>query len=157
MPNSLVPTRNNKLIFGDIKYVFAINMIGNGIWLVVFMTNGSVGFGFAALDIIAMLATQVYIMMKSTRAKVNAIEVISLRVGFTIYSGWVTAATILNISFFLNSLGMKNPNAGFEETTWTCIMFYVALIVYVLASFMERNPLYGGVYIWVLFAIRNRQ
>jgi len=51
---------------------------------------------------------------------------------------------------------MKGLNAGFAESTWTCIIFYVALVVYVLASAMERNPLYGGVYIWVLFAIKNR-
>ena len=96
-------------------------------------------------------------MQKSTRAKVNAIEFISLRMGFTIYTGWVTAATILNTTFFLKSVGMKGASAGFDETTWVCIVFYVALVVYILASFMERNPLYGAVYIWVLFAIRNRQ
>jgi len=57
LPNKWVPSRNNELIFGQIKYIFAVNMIGNAIWLVVFMTNTSVGFAFALLDIIAMLAT----------------------------------------------------------------------------------------------------
>ena len=131
-------------------------MIGNAIWLVVFMTNTSVGFAFALIDIILMLGTQVFIMQKATRNKINVIEFISLRCGFTIYTGWVTAATILNTTFFLKSAGMKDPSAGFGETTWTCIMFYIALVVYIIASFMERNPLYGGIYIWVLFAIRNR-
>jgi len=61
-PNSWVPTRNNELIFGQIKYIFAVNMIGNSLWLIFFMTNTSVGFAFALLDIILMLGTQVYIM-----------------------------------------------------------------------------------------------
>jgi len=96
-------------------------------------------------------------MQKSTRAKVNVVEFISLRMGFTIYTGWVTAATILNTTFFLKSVGMKEGSSGFPETTWVCIIFYVALVIYILASLMERNPLYGAIYIWVLFAIKNRQ
>jgi benzodiazapine receptor len=96
-------------------------------------------------------------MQKTTRAKLNVVEFISLRMGFSIYTGWVTAATILNATFFLKSVGVKGASAGFSESTWTCIILYVALIVYVLASFMERNPLYGAVYIWVVVAIRNRQ
>jgi hypothetical protein len=87
----------------------------------------------------------------------NVVEFISLRCGVTIYTGWVTAATILNTSFFLKSIGMKDPSAGLGETTWVVVILYVALVVYVLASFMERNPLYGGIYIWALFAIRNGQ
>ncbi len=64
-------------------------------------------------------------------------EFIGLRMGFSIYTGWVTAATILNVSFLLKSLGLKGANAGLSESTWTCVILYVALIVYVLASFME--------------------
>jgi len=157
LPNKWVPDRNNELIFGQIKYIFAINMTLNGIWLLVFMTNTAVGFGFAFLIIASMTATQTFIMLKSTRAKCNIAEIIALRCGFTVYTGWVTAATIVNASNFLKLLGMKNPNAGFDESTWTVIMLYVALIVYVLASFMERNPLFGAVYIWVVFAIRTNQ
>jgi len=36
-------------------------------------------------------------------------------------------------------------------------MFYVALVVYVVASLYERNPLFGAVYIWVLLAVRELQ
>ena len=96
-------------------------------------------------------------MRKSCEYKVNIVEFIALRIGFSLYTGWVTAATILNVSFFLNSVGMKNPNAGFDETTWVVIIFYIALVIYILASFVERNPLYGAVYIWVLFAIKYNQ
>jgi len=44
--------------------------------------------------------------------------------------------------------------SGDSQTTWTVIILYVALVIYVLASFMERNPGFGAVYIWVLFAIK---
>ena len=104
-----------------------------------------------------MLVTQLYIMQKAVRAKINTMEFISLRCGFTIYTGWLTAATILNAAIFLKSVGMVDPSAGLSETTWVCVILYIALIIYIVTSFMERNPLFGAIYIWVLFAIRYRQ
>ena len=29
------------------------------------------------------------------------------------------------------------------------------MAIYNVATYVERNPLYGGIYIWVIFAIRN--
>ena len=155
LPDKWAQTRNNDLIVNKIGWIFPINLIGNALWLVVFGQNGAVAFGFALVIIIGMLVTQVLIMRQTTRSKVNAFEFITLRCGFTIYTGWVTAATILNTTFFLKSIGMKDDKAGFAEDTWCVIILWVALCVYVLASFMERNPLYAAVYIWVLVAIRK--
>jgi len=96
-------------------------------------------------------------MMKSTRSKVNVVEFISLRIGFTLYTGWVTAATILNVSFFLKSVGMKEGSAGFSESVWTCVILWVAFVIYCTATIVERNPLFGCVYFWVVSAIRDKQ
>ena len=126
----------------------------NGLWLVIFLQNSGVSMAFGTLDILAMVATQMYMLMKITRAKCNMLEIFTLRIGFSLYTGWVTAASIINVTFFLKAVGMKNQNAGFSETTWCVIVLYVALVIYVLASLMERNPLYGAVYIWVLFAVK---
>jgi len=153
----MVPSRNNQLIFKDINYFFAVSMILNGMWLLIFMANTKVAFVFAALDMAALMATNIYVMQKATNAKVNTIEFITLRVGFSVYAAWVTAAMILNIASNLRVNGMKDPSAGFAETTWVVIILYVALVIYLGASFIERNPLFGAVYIWVLIAIRTRQ
>ena len=155
LPDKWVESRNNDLIVNKIGWIFPINLMGNALWLVVFGQNAAWAFGISLVVIIGMLGTQVYIMRQSTRSKVNTFEFITLRCGFTIYTGWVTAATILNVTFFLKSLGMKDDKAGFSEDTWCVIILWVALCVYVLASFMERNPLYAAVYIWVLVAIRK--
>ena len=119
------------------------------------MLNSTVGFTLGTLIIAGMTITQFYIMQKTMRTKVNMVEMISLRVAFSIYTGWVMAATIINIAFFLKAVGMKDPNAGWNEDVWAVIIIYVALAIYILSSFMERNPVFGAVYIWVNFAIRK--
>jgi len=65
--------------------------------------------------------------------------------------GWVTVATILNVAFVLKSWGVK----GDYEVSVSVIMLWVALAVYIIFTLYERNPLFGLVYIWVLFAIRD--
>lgn len=59
----MVPSRNDKLIFEDVGYIFFINMLTNAVWLIVFGTNGSVGFTLGLIDIIIMLVT-CFMMMR---------------------------------------------------------------------------------------------
>ena len=94
LPGDMVPSRNDSLIFGDLGYLFGANFILNGLWIMLYLTNTTVGFGLALLDMIALLITCVIIMVKSTNAKVNLFEGITLRGGFSVYAGWVSAAMI---------------------------------------------------------------
>jgi len=155
LPDSMVPDRNNELIFEDIGYVFLINMLLNGIWLVIFQTNSVIGFTVGALVIAGILSTDLFMMMKSTRTPVNVYEWISMRGGFSIYSGWVSAATILNISYMLKSWGLVDGNIfwGLDEESLGVAVLYVAWLIYNVAAYSERNPLYGSVLIYVIYAI----
>lgn len=114
LPQVWTPNRNNELIFGWIGWVFPINMIINGLWLIIFQTYSGVGMVLGLIDIVMMLATNTYIMMVSTRFDTNWTEWIGLRGGFSIYSGWVTAATILNATFMLKFFGVEDPIFGWE-------------------------------------------
>lgn len=62
----MVPTRNDTFIFEEIGYQFAANMVINGLWLCLFMTNTTLGFTAGLLDIIVMLTSNVWIMIKAT-------------------------------------------------------------------------------------------
>ena len=97
-------------------------------------------------------------------------EVFLVRFTFSIYSGWITAATILNTVFMLKSWGMSDypivdendDLVGWgwadvmmfmDEEVWTCVILWIAEIIYELASWSERNPVFGGVWTWALSAI----
>lgn len=151
LPSSWVPSRNDKLIFEDIGYIFFANMLLNGLWLVLFQTNTKIGFVLAMIDISALLYTNFLMMMSSTRAKVNACEFISMRIGFAVYCGWVNSATILNIIYLSISFDIKCAN----EEQIGVFTLWVAFIVYNAVTFLERNPIYGAIYIWTTYAIKR--
>ena len=92
----------------------------------------------------------------STHDSVNVYEWIGLRGGFSIYAGWVTAATILNAVYLLKASGMADPNIPyFDEEQITVAVCWVAFVIYNLRAYWDRNPLYGSVLMWVILAIRN--
>jgi hypothetical protein len=153
LPQEWVPARNNELIFDQIGYVFAANCILNASWLMIFQTGTMTGFIVSLIDMLALLVTCLFIMTRCTRYNVNTMEAISMRIGFSLYAGWVTSATLLNVSYVLASLGVREPK--YNEEKWTVVILWIAFAIYNVASFSERNPLYGAVYIWTILAIRN--
>ena len=156
LPDAWVPDRNNTLIYSDIGYRFLINMVLNSLWLVFFQFDNAWGFAFALIDIFFMLASDWDILLLSQKSNVNIMEWFTIRGGFSLYSGWITAAAILNAAFMLKSMGLAYPNIEYVyEGYLTVGVLWVGLIIYNLASYIERNPIYGSVLIWVLLAIRD--
>lgn len=91
--------KNDDLIYNQINNVWIINMTLHAFWNVIFLTNSGPGYYISLVNIIAMLGTSYYMMHVSMRSTVNWIEFITMRLGFSIYSAWLTAATILNITY----------------------------------------------------------
>jgi len=74
----------------------------------------------------------------------------------SIYGGWLTTATILNVCFLLKSIGVDTGNTNVpNEIFWSKAILSVAFLIYNSYSSIERNPLYGAVFIWVLTAIQS--
>jgi len=156
LPADQVSGRNDDVSVNQIGWYFSINLVLNGLWLCIFVQDSSAAFFLSLLVIIGMLVSQIYIMQISLRNKLNNWEFVGLRLGFSIYTGWVTAATILNICFFLKSIGFRDPSAWLSENDWCPVILWVALAIYWLCTYNERNPVYGVVFLWVVSAIRAR-
>ena len=85
---------------------------------------------------------------------INMTEMISLRGLMSIYAGWLSAASILGMGVFLQSLGMTDEN-GYNETAWSVAMLWVALAIYAANTYVNSDPLFGAVFIWVGLGIRD--
>ncbi|WP_179008576.1 tryptophan-rich sensory protein [Winogradskyella forsetii] len=70
---------------------------------------------------------------------------------FVIYSGWVTVASIVNISSYLVKLGWDG--FGLSETTWTIVMIVVALIINQYVLWKRNMREFASVGAWALIGI----
>ncbi len=71
----------------------------------------------------------------------------------SLYSGWITVATIANISAYLAKI---NWAQGMNETNWTIVMIFVAACVNLFVLFQRNMQVFAGVGVWALLAISVR-
>lgn len=150
--------------------IFALNQIALGAWMPVYLTDTIWGFGVSLAIMLFILATNLAMMTISMRNKVWWPEMLTVRMPFTLYSGWITAATILSVSTFLKSMGMygtseyeiplndiAEPWLDFmmfmPEEAYGCITLWVAFAIYEIAAWSERNPVFGSVFTWASIAV----
>ena len=83
---------------------------------------------------------------------------IGLRIGFTIYSAWLTAATILGFSIALKASGVDDAALGFGfEEQFSIVLLWVSMGVYIATSWWLKNPLFAAIFFWPLGAIGAEQ
>ena len=154
-------TRNDDLLYENgIGYIFLINMIFSCGWWTFWVLDKPWGYILSDLMIIGMLATAAMMMQVATTKTTNWVEWLSMRGTFSLYAGWLTAATILNTTIILRSYGVDQTSLasiGITEEQVTIAVLWVAFAIYNTNSYITWNPLYGSVFIWVIIAIYYTQ
>lgn len=74
-----------------------------------------------------------------------------VKLPFSIYLGWISVATIVNVSVVLE----KNNWDGFglSQPTWAVIVLCLATLLAVAVSFPNRDSIYPLVFVWAFIAI----
>ncbi|WP_158975357.1 tryptophan-rich sensory protein [Cellulophaga sp. L1A9] len=135
-------------------YWFAIANLLNGLWVLAFV------YGYTALSVFIMfgiLGSLIKIILDTNMERWDApIEVIAfVWWPICLYSGWITVATIANVTAYLAKIGWKG---GFlSETTWTIIMIGIATIINLLITYKRNMREFALVAVWAFIAIYVRQ
>jgi hypothetical protein len=74
---------------------------------------------------------------------------------FSIYLGWISIATIANISAYLVSIGWNGWNIA--DWVWACVMIAAGTILGVLMLLRRNNIFYALTVVWALFGILMKQ
>ena len=76
-----------------------------------------------------------------------------MRLGFTMYGGWLIAATYLQTEGLMAYNGLVGPIWGIPYETVGVFFTWFAFFVYNLISYVDRDPVFGFVFSWALTAI----
>lgn len=107
----------------------------------------------SVIIMILLLATLIliYIRLDIGRAKVERSTRLAVHLPFSVYLGWITIATIGNISAMLVSL--KWDGFGISPETWAVVIILIAVIIAIMVSVMRRDVAYALVVIWAFVGI----
>ena len=80
---------------------------------------------------------------------------LSVHTPFSVYLGWITVATVANVTAFLVSINWDG--LGISETIWTWIVLSVATIIATIIILQRKDVAYTLVPIWAFIGIFIKQ
>lgn len=122
-----------------------INFLLNGLWILVF-TAGWILLSSAV--IILLLVTLIKMYTETSNQNYHWFD----RLPFSVYFGWVTAASVVNIFTLLVSYNQE-MFLGIPEISWTLLAVLLITVLTVYIGFQFRDWLYPLVIVWTYSGI----
>lgn len=94
-----------------------------------------------------------YVRLNINLEKRSKEEYISLVIPWSLYAGWVTAATIVSITTFFESINFNQPPFLLSDVGWAVLVLIVVIIIYSMVLITRNDYIYAAVGIWVFFGI----
>lgn len=132
---------------------FVLSCIFNMSWLFLWQ------YLYIELSLVAMVLMLITLIViyRKTRLIANPTsgENWLVKLPFSIYLGWISVATIVNVSVVLE----KNhwEGWGLSGSTWAVIMLCVGTLLAVVVSYPYRDSIYPLVFVWAFIAIALEQ
>ncbi|MDD5018124.1 MAG: tryptophan-rich sensory protein [Eubacteriales bacterium] len=132
----------------DIGPWFIISSLANMAWILLWHYN------FVYLSLIAMaliLYSLIRIQIKVNRQDIRRNTRWFCQIPFSIYFGWITVATIANVTAALVNAGWTR--FGLPEAGWTIIMISIAAVITLIHLLLKKDIAYGLAIIWAFAGI----
>jgi len=149
-----LPSQQGKEYHKKIGWLFALSSLANIVWLFLWQFEYLV---FSVVLMFLLLASliSIYMRLRVGKADVALREKLAVHLPFSVYFGWITIATISNVSATLFSVGWDG--FGVSAETWAALVVIVALIITLLVVATRRDVAYALVIIWALVGIAVKQ
>jgi benzodiazapine receptor len=150
----VLPQNREQSFLRQINFLFALSGILNIFWLFLwhyeFIT-------FSVILMFGLLATliAIYLRLNIGRADVSLREKMCVHIPFSVYLGWITVASIANVTVALTVTGWDG--GGIQPVTWAVLVIVVALLITLIAIATRKDVAYGLVIIWALTGIISKQ
>jgi len=144
----------DNLFLHGIGWWYAILCLFNSLWIITFVQGNDTAVWFSTILIIGLLfcLCKIYININAWKRKHSGgflqrcISTLLFDVHFSMYAGWVTVATIVNISVALTTTGWDGK--PFTDSALTVIMLCVALFLNSYIVITREDCVWGFVLSW---------
>ncbi len=149
-----LPAQKDNPRLQRLGYWFALSGLLNAAWLFCWHYNL---FGLSVLVMLALLGTLIvsYLKLNVGRAPVSAAEKWSVDIPISVYLGWISVATIANITDYLYYIGWNG--LGITPQAWAVIMLVVASLLGLAMALARRDAGFLFVFVWAFAGIALKQ
>lgn len=149
-----LPAQADNALLDRIAPITWIANMANNVWLFLWHWE-QFPLTLAAMIVILVSLIYLYVQFGKTRTALTRPEKLLVKLPFSIYLGWISVATIANVSQVLFSIGWSGW--GLSAQVWTVIMLLVATIVGLLMLLRKLDFAYALVLVWSFAGIAVKQ
>ena len=149
-----LPKQKNKHFQKQISVLFILSSLFNIVWLFLWQYDHII---WSVVVMFALLATLSTIYLRLGIGKSSAVrtEKLCVHLPFSVYLGWISIATIANISVALTAASWDR--FGIEAATWAVIIIGVAVVLSLIMLATRRDVAFNLVVVWALLGILVNQ
>ncbi len=135
-------------ILNKINPLFIVTSIANISWIFAWHYD-YIGLSVVIMAVLLFFLIKIADILRPEQF--SALEKLFIWAPFSIYFGWITVASIANITVFLVSIGWNG--FGIADFIWTSIIISVGAIIGILRMWKDKNIAYGLVLVWAYLGI----
>ena len=139
--------RNGGLL-EKVGILFTASSVANTAWI--FAWHYDV-IWLSALLLISMLVLLILISVAIRNATLSTREQVFVRLPFSVYFGWITVATVANVTVWLVSIDWSG--LGLPASVWAVLIIAVAAAIGTVTMLRNRDIAYGLVLVWAFVGI----
>lgn len=139
--------QHQKLI-SRISWLFSVSSVANAIWIFAWHYRL---IPISMILMLVILLCLIVINQMTYKIKFSLQEKIFIKIPFGVYFGWITIATIANLTTML--VDMDWNGFGISEPIWMMIVLAVGVLIGGATMLKQRNMPYGFVLIWAYAGI----
>jgi benzodiazapine receptor len=149
-----LPAQKSSGRLRGLGYLFALSCVFNALWLFCWHYEQ---FGLSVIVMLLLLLTLIasYARLDIGRTPVRSLERWCVDIPFGAYLGWITVATVANISDYLYLVGWEGM--GLDPQIWAVIMLAVAVGLGLAMALTRRDAAYSLVLVWAFVGIAVKQ
>lgn len=142
------PPSDNGELLRKIGWLFTASSLANAGWI--FAWHYDLIF-LSVLLMAVILLCLIFINRLTHKTELSTREKFFVQLPFSVYFGWITVATIANITVWLVSLGWDG--CCVPESTWAAIILVAGMIIGHATMLRHKDIAYGLVLIWAYTGI----
>ncbi|WJY26297.1 tryptophan-rich sensory protein [Sporosarcina trichiuri] len=130
---------------------FSVSSVANALWIAAWHYGK---LGLSVVLMLVILVSLIVITAMTGKTELSMKEKFFLRLPFTVYFGWITVATIADITAFL----VKSDWSGWglSDAKWTVIVLLLGVAIGILTILRTWSAPYGFVLVWAYIGIYSK-
>ncbi|MFO7637571.1 MAG: tryptophan-rich sensory protein [Clostridia bacterium] len=129
-------------------WLFALSSFANALWIILWHHDMIL---LSLVMMVAILLCLIGITSKIYKSEPDRMQAWFYKPAFSVYLGWITVASIANVTALLVSAGWNG--FGIPEWVWTIAMMAIATVLTFLYIFLKSDIIFSLVVVWAFMGI----